>query len=76
MDTGTLKYPVFLGRKVSAETRAVSYDTSYKSSDQNNAIRFLKMASAGDQKIYQKINLSEQRAKEVYRKGNKMLNGC
>lgn len=76
MDTDTLKHPVFLGRKVSAETRAVSYDTFYQSSDQNNAIRFLKMASSGDQEIYQKINLSEQRAKEAYRKVNKMLNRC
>lgn len=75
MDTDTLKHPVFLERKVSAEADAVSYETSYKSSDQNNAIRFSKMASAGNQEVYQKINLTEQRAKETYRKVNKMLRG-
>lgn len=75
MDTGTLKYPVFLGRKVYAETRAVSYDTSYQSSDQNNAIKFSKITSVGHQETHQKINLAEQRAKETYRKVNKMLRG-
>ena len=75
MDTGTLKHPVSLGRKVSAETIAVSYETFNQSSDQNNAIRFSKMASARNQEVYQKINLTEQKAKEAYRKVNKMLRG-
>lgn len=75
MDTDTLKHPVFLGRKVSDETKAVSYETSYKSSAKNTTIKFSRIASTGNQKAYQKINLAEQKKMEAYRKVNKMLNG-
>lgn len=56
MDTETLKCPVFWGRKVSAEARTVSYDTSNQSSDQNNTIKFSKITSVGHQETYRKVN--------------------
>ena len=71
----TLKHPVFFGRKVSAETRAVSYETSYQTPDQKKIFKFSKISSTGNQEAYQKMNLAEQKKKEVYRKINKMLNG-
>lgn len=71
----TLKHPVFFGRKVSAETRAVSYETSYQIPDWENAFEFSKIVSAGNQEVYKKIDLAEQKKKKVYRKINKMCNG-
>lgn len=76
MDTDTLKHPVFLGRKVSAEVETVLYETSYQIPDQNTTIKFLRIASTGNQEAYQKINLADQKKKEAYRKVNRMLRGC
>lgn len=71
----TLKHPVFFGRTVSAEAKAVSYKTSCQIPDWENAFEFSKIVSAGNQEVYKKIDLAEQKKKKVYRKINKMVNG-
>lgn len=71
----TLKHPAFFGRKVSAETRAVSYETSSQTPDQKKIFKFSKISSTGNQEVYKKIDLAEQKKKKVYRKINKMCNG-
>lgn len=76
MVEGTLKHSVFFGKKVSAKTRAVSYETSCQITDQKNAFEFSKIVLTGNQEVYKKIDLAEQKKKEAYRKINKMLNGC
>lgn len=75
MNTETLKHPVFLGRKVSAEAETVSYATSCQSTEPKSTINFSRISSAGNQEAYQKINLADQKKKEAYRKINKMLRG-
>lgn len=75
MVTKTLRYPVFFGRTVSAEAKAVSYKTSCQIPDWGNAFEFSKIVSAGNQEVYKKIDLAEQKKKKVYRKINKMVNG-
>lgn len=56
MVTKTLRYPVFFGRTVSAEAKAVSYKTSCQIPDWGNAFEFSKIVSAGNQEVYKKID--------------------
>ena len=58
MVTKTLRYPVFFGRTVSAEAKAVSYKTSCQIPDWGNAFEFSKIVSAGNQEVYKKKNSS------------------
>lgn len=73
MNNETLKDKVVFGRKAKIETVSISYSTSFQFSELN-MIKLTKGSPKETQTVY-KLNLTDQKKKDICRKLNKMMGG-
>lgn len=75
MSVETLKDRVIFGEKTSMEKISISYSTSYQIKKESVVQISRKSLSKEVPEVYKKVDLADQKRKEIYRKLNEMMGG-
>lgn len=75
MSVETLKDRVIFGEKASMEKISISYSTSYQMKKESVVQISRKSLSKEVPEVYKKVDLADQKRKEIYRKLNEMMGG-
>lgn len=75
MSVETLKDKVVFGERASMEKISISYSTSYQMKKESVVQISRKSLSKEVPEVYKKVDLADQKRKEIYRKLNEMMGG-
>lgn len=75
MSVETLKDKVVFGERASMEKISISYSTSYQMKKESVVQIPRKSLSKEVPEVYKKVDLADQKRKEIYRKLNEMMGG-